>query len=83
MWKPSEEESKYLKLIISMATDCLLGNGVDTITAFKNNMEIILGQILQQPNAMDAVYDPVCCRCGEILTTDESMCDECRSRTTD
>lgn len=26
----------------------------------------------------DAVYDPVCSKCGDALITEELLCDECR-----
>jgi hypothetical protein len=40
-WQPNDEEQKYLKLIISMTTDCLMGKGTADRKAYVNNLKSI------------------------------------------
>lgn len=40
-WRPSEEENRYLQLVLSMTTDCVMGKGTDTVKAYANNLRLI------------------------------------------
>ncbi len=44
-WIPSEKELEYLKLVISMTTDCLVGNGVDTRHTYTENLIMIADKL--------------------------------------
>ena len=41
-WKPTDEEAKYLKLVVSMSTDCLLGKGTIDGDTYISNLLIIV-----------------------------------------
>ena len=45
MWKPSEEEKKYLELLLSMVTDCLLGRGTEDEKTFLANLKLIANRM--------------------------------------
>ncbi len=40
-WRPSEEENRYLRLVLSMTIDCMMGKGTDTVETYTNNLRII------------------------------------------
>jgi len=40
-WIPSVEEEKYLKLVISMSTDCLIAKGTINLSTYITNLRII------------------------------------------
>ena len=42
-WKPSEEERKYIELIVSMSIDCLMNNGTVDVKTYILNLKIIAG----------------------------------------
>ncbi len=41
IWRPSEEENKYLQLVLSMTTDCVMGKGTDTVETYVMNLRNI------------------------------------------
>ena len=40
-WQPSKEENKYLQLVLSMTTDCVMGKGTDTVETYAMNLRSI------------------------------------------
>ncbi len=40
-WRPSEEENRYLQLVLSMTTDCVMGKGTDTVETYAMNLRNI------------------------------------------
>ena len=44
-WEPDITEQKYVKLVMSMSMDCLLGKGTDTPKAYTQNLRMIADQI--------------------------------------
>lgn len=53
MWKPSKDQEQYLKLVMSMTADCLIGNGVDTVDTYKDNLMRICNNMPQPINPAD------------------------------
>ena len=47
-WKVLAKEKEYLELIISMTTDCLMGKGTDSRSAYTSNLRMIA-------NCIDAI----------------------------
>jgi len=47
-WVPNKEQQKYLRLIISMSTDCLMEKGVDNIGAFMYNIRTLGDMIAEK-----------------------------------
>ena len=47
IWQPNLEESKYLYLVISMSTDCIMLKGTSSATAYTKNLRIIADHIDQ------------------------------------
>ena len=45
-WKPDEEEKKYIELVMSMSSDCLLGRGTSNLQTFCENLNLIAGRLL-------------------------------------
>ena len=44
-WNPSMEERKYLELVISMTTDCLIGKGTVDLSTYTTNLCMICAKI--------------------------------------
>lgn len=41
IWKPDEKDSEYLRLVMSMSLDCLMGKGTSTAGAYTKNLRAI------------------------------------------
>ena len=41
-WKPTEEEAKHLKLVMSMSIDCLMEKGTSDKETYLANLEAII-----------------------------------------
>lgn len=41
-WTPTKEQRKYLEIVVSMSTDCILGCGVDSLRTYLVNLEIVI-----------------------------------------
>ena len=41
IWEPSDEQKKYLELVVVMSTDCILGKGTDTVDTYIGNLKSI------------------------------------------
>lgn len=79
-WKPSKEQSRYLNLIISMSTDCLMGKGVDTQETYVTNLKMITDQLTQPGNAPDIQIGPKfeCLQCSTLLYCYQISNHKCR-----
>jgi hypothetical protein len=45
IWQPTSKQKEYLKLVISMSADCIMGKGTDTLKAYTKNLRMIADQI--------------------------------------
>lgn len=45
IWQPDAEESKYVRLVMSMSLDCLMGKGTTTPAAYTKNLRMIADQL--------------------------------------
>ena len=51
-WRPNEEEEKYIRLIMSMSTDSLLGNGPDSRETYIQNLRMMADQLAEGLRAL-------------------------------
>jgi hypothetical protein len=50
-WQPTLKEEQYVKLIMSMCTDCLMHRGTVDCATFTGNLRMIADQLDQIANA--------------------------------
>jgi hypothetical protein len=44
-WEPTENEKRYLQLIISMSVDCCMGRGTQDRRTYTDNLRVCANQI--------------------------------------
>ena len=44
-WQPTPNEEQYVRLIISMCTDCLMHNGTSDCATFTGNLRMIADRL--------------------------------------
>ena len=47
-WIPSEEETKYLVLVIGMSLDCLQQKGTESLAAYVSNLRMICDKMMDK-----------------------------------
>ena len=49
-WVPGKKEQEFLKLIIAMTSDCIMGVGINKKTTYISNLEMIINRLEEIPD---------------------------------
>jgi hypothetical protein len=49
-WQPDKKEESFLRIILGMTTDCLLGDGVSNLSTYISNLKMYVNALEQIKN---------------------------------